>query len=276
MSNKENRPTAGRQLGLWLGAGALALAVLASAWLIARQILQPVDVTWQQMQERGIWRVGMDPSFPPFESLDAEGAPIGFDVDLARTIASEWGLELEIVAIGFDGLLDALLVRRVDAVISALPYDPRLTKDVHYSAPYFEAGVRLVVAENSDIPGVEALAGQPVAVEWGSQGDAVARRLQREGIPLERLTFPSPDEAIAALLAGDGAALLIDGVTLRLAQGAGQPLRAVGPALESDPYVIAVPIDATELQAALGQALQKLEKEGRLDALNARWFGRPP
>ena len=258
---------------LWLIAGVLVAGLAAGGWLLLRQGGPSVDRTWLQMQERGTWRVGMDPSFPPFETLDAQGAPVGYDVDLARALAAEWGLEAEIVAIGYDSLLDALRVDRVDAVVSAFPFNPRLTKDIHYSPPYFEAGVRLVVGADTAIESVEELAGRAVAVEWGSRGDAIARRLQREGIALERLPFQSSQEALDALLTGAGDALLLDGVSLRLAQGEGKPVRAVGPALDADPYVIAVSIKAHQLQAALYEALAALEQGHQLELLEDRWFG---
>ena len=256
---------------LWIVACLLALAVVG--WLLLRTGGPAVDETWLKMQERGSWRVGMDPSFPPFETLDAEGAPVGYDVDLAREIAATWGLEAEIVAIGYDSLLDALLVDRVDAVISAFPYNARMTKDVHYSPPYFEAGVRLVVGADAAFEEIGDLDGGTVAVEWGSRGDAIARRLQREGAGFTRLPFASSEEAVGALVSGASSALLIDGVTLRLAQGEGKEIRAVGAVLDEDPYVIAVSIKAPKLQSALLQALATLEEEGQLGLLEERWFG---
>ena len=50
----------------------------------------------------------------------------------------------KLVNIGFDGLYDALLARRADIIISGLPYDPRWTEDVAYTANYFNAGQILV------------------------------------------------------------------------------------------------------------------------------------
>ena len=262
-----------RRRRLWIIACALAAALAVGGWLLLRQRGQAVDKTWLQMQERGTWRIGMDPSFPPFETLDAQGAPVGYDVDLAQEIAANWGLEAEIVAIGYDSLLDALLVDRVDAVVSAFPFNARMTKDIHYSPPYFEAGVRLVVGAEAAFETVEELDGRTVAVEWGSRGDAVARRLQRDGLAFERLPFQSSQEALDALVSGASDALLIDGVSLRLAQGDGKPIRAVGAALDSDPYVIAVSVRAHQLQSALHEALATLEQEERLDLLEERWFG---
>ncbi len=204
----------------------------------------------------------MDPSFPPFETLNERGEMIGYDVDLARALAAEMGVTLELIATGFDGLTDALVVGRLDSVISALPYDPRLTQDLRYTTSYFEAGTRLVVRTDSPIASVEDLAGRTVAVEWGSAGDAEARQLQRQGIGLERLPLPSPDEALAALLAGDSDALIVDGVTLRLAQGGGAALRAVGQPLEGDPYVIGVADPSPQLHAAVESALTTLPRSG--------------
>ena len=253
----------------------LGVGILAGLLLLGRDLLGSEDLTWQAMQRRGSWRVGMDPSFPPFEMLDGTGQPVGLDVDLARAMAQEWGLELEIVSLGFDGLVDALLAGKIDSVVSALPYDPRLTQDIAYSPPYFEAGVRLVVPQGSPIQDVQGLAGMRVAVEWGSAGDAVGRRLRREEPSIQLILRPSPEEAVAALLAGDADALLIDGVTLGLAQARGAAIQAVGPPLESDPYVIALPLDAPVLQERVRAALVSLRESGALARLEARWFASP-
>ncbi|HXF59998.1 MAG TPA: ABC transporter substrate-binding protein, partial [Caldilineaceae bacterium] len=223
------------------------------------------DETWAGMVERGVWRVGLDPSFPPFEALDDTGQPAGYDVDLARRMAAVWGMEVEIIAIGYDSLLDALKADRVDSVVSALPYDPRATRDVAFSSPYFEAGVRLAVRAGDPLAAPEELAGRRVAVEWGSASDMAGRRLQREGIGLELVAFETPAAAVDALVNDPTIdALLIDQVSLRLAQGQGAAVVAVGPALESNPYVIAVPLHATTLQERVEETLAQLAAGGEL------------
>jgi ABC-type amino acid transport substrate-binding protein len=252
-----------------VGAALLILALGLWSW---EEIFSPPDRTWRAIQERGAWRVGMDPSFPPFEMLDETGRPIGYDVDLAQAIADQLGVELEIVAIGFDGLVDAVQVGRVDSVISALPFDPRLTRDVRYTSSYFEAGTRLVVVEGSPIQSVEDLAGRQVAVEWGSAGDAEVRKLQRADPTIERLPLPTPEDALAALLEGESDALVVDGVTLRLAQGEGARIIALGPPFEGHPYVIALPLHARLLHETIENALTTLRDEGVLKELEQRWF----
>ncbi len=274
-----------RRKWLWLAAGALLAAVLL-AWVLGAGPAVPLDsllpallrrdITWQTMQARKTWRVGMDPSFPPFESLDAAGVPQGYDVDLARELAAGWGMEVEIVAIGFDSLVDALQAAKVDAIASAYPYDARLTRDVSFSQPYFDSGLRLVVPAGSAIQGSADLNGKRVGVEWGSEGDMVGRRWQREGIDVTLAPYETPQAAVAALdevptSAVD--AVLVDNVTLRQAQAAGATVRAAGPYLTSNPYVIVVPRRASDLLQQINTGLERLQTNGALNLLEQKWFG---
>jgi len=258
----------------WLVIALCGLLAIVLILIIERKAIFPApDETWQTMQQQRTWQVGIDPSFPPFEQLDANGKPVGYDIDLARQMASAWGLQVQIVAIGFDSLLDALQTGQVDSVISALPYDERLTQNVTYSAPYFEAGIRLVVRKDSPIQTVAQLANRKIAVELGSTGDMVGRRLQRETPTLQLVQFQTPDEAVTALEHDQAIdALLIDQVTLRTAQGKGAPLIAIGDVMESNPYVIAMPHKATILQTQVEQTLQNFQKNGVLQQLETKWF----
>jgi len=232
------------------------------------------DEVWARIQRRGIWRVGMDPSFPPFESLDEKGQPVGYDVDLGRAIATRWGVEVSFEGIGFDGLLAALWADKADSVISALPLDPRMTRDVAYSIPYFEAGLLLVVGEETtDIAGPEDLAGRRLAVEWGSEGDVQGRKLRRQLPEMTLLPFAHPQDALAAVVAGEADAALVDAVTVRQFQHKHGGVRAVGAPMVSVPYVIAVPRQARRLLAAVNEALLALQEDGTLARLEEKWFG---
>lgn len=250
--------------------------------------LQRRDTTWAHMVESGLFRVGMDPSFPPFEQLDDAGRPVGYDVDLAQALADRWGLRLELHAMGFDSLVDAAMATRVDAVISAMPWDERLTRDLAISPAYFEAGLRLATPSGSSLADAKIpadLAGARVAVEWGSAGDMVARRWLNQAAatapadaapPFVIVQAETADDAMAAVLRGDADAVLVDAVSLRQAQGAGSPLTAVGPVFDSNPYVILSPRRAGRLAAEIESALAAFAADDTLNALEKRWFGALP
>ncbi|MFQ5592735.1 MAG: substrate-binding periplasmic protein [Anaerolineae bacterium] len=252
-----------------MGLATLAVVVLSLRGVISRQ----EDETWARIQQAGVMRVGLDPSFPPFE-VDNAGQIAGYDVDLAHALAERWGVTVQLVPIHFDGLIDGLLTEQYDAIISAYPYDPRLTKDVAYSEPYFNAGQVLVVREEEAIiAGVGDLAGRRLAVEWGSGGDVEARRMTKRVDGLEIVPFETSMAALDGLRAGLADAALVDAVS---AWGyIGQPggsVHVVGEPLTDERYIIVVRPDSRRLLKEIDSALIDFRQGGMFELLRARWF----
>jgi len=213
-----------------------------------------------EIQRRGVLRVGLDASFPPFESLDEDGQVVGLDADIARAIATDLAMDVEFVNIGFDGLYDALLIERVDMLLSGLPVDPYRTRDVAYSLNYFNAG-QVLVTRRDDIQSVDDLMGQTVAVEWGSLADMEARRLQKTIANLQ--TNPQPDARSA--LQFDIA--IVDGVS---ALGNSQ-LRIVE-YLSDEWYAAAVSVENSALLAEINKTLERMRESGEMERLQKAWF----
>ncbi len=250
---------------------ALVLTVLilaiAALWFL---LPSPDDGTLAEIKRRGTLRVGLDASFPPFEMLDDQDRIIGLDVDIAQAIASDLGVELELVNIGFDGLYDALLARRVDLVISGLPYDPRWTQDVAYTRNYFNAGQILVtLAGESTIKAVEDVSGRTIAVEWGSQADMEARRLEQELANVTLLRHSTANEALDALFNSEADVAVVDAVSGVSAFPRGLKIVAY---LTDEWYAAAVHIESRELLEAINQSLAHLEERGQMAEMQARWL----
>ncbi len=108
------------------------------------------DATWIRIQKEGVLRIGIDPSFPPFEADDGKGNLSGFDIALAAILAQKWNVGVQYVYTGFDGLYDALMGNQFDIVLSALSYNPQKTEDVSFSHSYFNGGPLLVVRTEDD------------------------------------------------------------------------------------------------------------------------------
>jgi polar amino acid transport system substrate-binding protein len=252
------------------------------------------DGSLAEIRRRGTLRVGLDASFPPFETVDGNGQIVGLDVDLVQAMAADLGVKAELVNIGFDGLYDALLAGQVDLVISGLPYDPLRTQDVAYSHNYFNAGQVLVSrADNNKIKTVEDLAGCTLAVEWGSQAEMEARRLAQEIKPKTSQVFAertsevsvkllrreSAAAALAALGPGEAEAAVVDAPSA-LSALTPSPLKGEGRGgglqivvyLTNEWYAAAVHLRSRELLAAVNQTLTRLEKSGEMKRLQTRWF----
>jgi polar amino acid transport system substrate-binding protein len=252
------------------------LLLLVAWWFLAPRD----DDVLSDIEERGVLRVGLDASFPPLESVNEAGEIVGLDVDIARAIASDLGVEAELVNVGYDGLYDALLARRVDMIISSLPYDPRRTQDVAYTHHYFNAGQALVTrAGDRAIEKKEDLAGRIVVVEWGSQGDMegrqLARILARSGPEAGEVTPVRQETAAGALqtlLEGEVDAAIVDGPSAVSALPRGLRLVVY---LTDEWYVAAVHIESRKLLAEVNQSLARLEESGELARLQAYWFHGP-
>ncbi len=236
------------------------LVLMAAIW----PLLPPRDPVWARLQKGEPLRVVLDPTFPPFETLDAMGQPIGFDVDLAHELGRRLHVPVQFQAIAFDGLVDAILAGRGDIVLSAFPLDPRLSRDVVYSRPYFEAGLVWVTAART-APGPDTAGTGPVAVEWGSLGDAWARERG-----LNVLRYETPTAALTAVGEGLAVAAVVDVVTAALFLPTGLIIH--NPPLVSDPYVILMPRRAEKLATAVNDALAAILTDGTWHKLADRYF----
>ncbi|NJM07511.1 amino acid ABC transporter substrate-binding protein [Candidatus Gracilibacteria bacterium] len=228
------------------------------------------DATLVAAEARGSLRVAVDLGFRPFTDLQ-NSEPMGYDIDLARAVAAKLDLDVTFVPTGFDALYDTLVTGRADVIASALPYAPEQGFRARFSQIYFDAGQVLVAPRASSIAEVGDLATERVAVALGSDADALARRLAST-LPL-RLdsNFDDAETAIAALAAGEVDAVIVDSVSALIALAELSDLHIVA-ALSSEPYVLAVPYDAFQLQAEINRALDELRAEGFFERLNEKWM----
>jgi ABC-type amino acid transport substrate-binding protein len=251
-------------------------AALASLLLCALLLLpagcQETDPSLQRIQQAGRLRVGLDPSWPPFEYVDEEGEIVGFDVDLARALGQHLGVEVQLVVSGWEGLYAALAAGQFDAILSALPYDSWRTQEVAYSLSYFNAGPVIVASPSGKVSAEKDLDGRAVHVEFGSEGDVQARRLQRKMPALETVPHDTPQEALQAAAADPASAAIVDTVSARLYIRENHGLQIVGDPLYDESYVIAVPLEGRSLQRAIDDTLIEMRESGELERLLDRWL----
>jgi polar amino acid transport system substrate-binding protein len=251
----------------------VAIAALAVWWFTHGEGLVRPDRSWQRVRERGVLRVGMDLSYPPFGFVDDHAQPAGFDADLARALATQLGLRVEFVNLSYDGLYDALAAEQVDVLISALVVDPTRMDDFAYTEPYFNAGQVFVVRADGPAPQrMDDLAGHRLAVELGSDGDVEARRWTRRLAGIEVQPWPEAVSALAAVEVGQADVALVDTITARMVMREHLDLHLSGDPVTYEPYAIVVQQRHETLLGAIAQALSSLQADGTLADLLQRWL----
>ncbi len=107
--------------------------LLVSAMAFAACSAQAKDITF-----------AMEPSYPPFELTNEKGDIIGFDVDVANAICKEIQATCSFKGLAFDGLIQALKQKRIDAAISAIDITEKRSKQVLFSEPYYDTSASFI------------------------------------------------------------------------------------------------------------------------------------
>lgn len=101
----------------------------------------------------GKFTVATSPDFAPYEfyAIDANGKPslAGFDISLAKLIASELGLELEIIPMDFDGTIMELQSGNVDASLAGYSPSPERADSMEFSSVYYLGGQSYVTLKQN-------------------------------------------------------------------------------------------------------------------------------
>ena len=95
--------------------------------------------------------VGMELSYPPFEMTDTAGKPAGLSVELAKELAQSLHRPLQIENLAFDGLIPALLTKKIDLILSSLTVTPERSKTIQFSEPYAQIGLALLTRQDPSI-----------------------------------------------------------------------------------------------------------------------------
>ncbi|MFZ5942822.1 MAG: basic amino acid ABC transporter substrate-binding protein [Bacillota bacterium] len=229
----------------------------------------------EEPKQEVVYRVGTEPTFPPFEMTDDKtGEIIGFDIDLIKAIAEDQGFKVEIINLGFDGLIPAVQSGNIDIIASGMSITDKREQEVDFSEAYIDAGLAIAVAgKNEDIKGKDDLKGKTVAVQIGTTGANKAQELKDAGLIKEIKTFNTVDVVMLELMNG-GADAVINDKPVTEAFMAKQPgkIKVVGEVLESDSYGFAVKEGNKELLEKINAGLKKAKDNGKYAELQKKYF----
>ena len=185
--------------------------VLAVALVLLSVSAAPAGPVMDRILKRGELVVGTTASQPPMIATSKTGQIIGFDADIARSIADAMGVKLTFETMPFAQLLPALEKGKVDMVISGMTMLPARNVKVAFVGPYFVSGKGIVTKEKN-IAALEEAAGlNQETFTVAALKNSTSQTFVEKAAPKAKLvTTASYDEAIELLLADKVDALVAD------------------------------------------------------------------
>jgi polar amino acid transport system substrate-binding protein len=222
------------------------------------------------LTNEGTLLVGSDIPYPPFEQGDPPDYE-GFDIDVINAVGEQMGLDVEIVDVPFDLVLTGG-EGRFDLAIAATTITPARENRVDFSDPYFESEQSLLVQADGDIASIDDLTADVVV---GAQDGTTGETYAEENSDAEIRPFPEIDDAYNALAGGQVDAVMNDLDPNNTAAEENPDLEVVETYATGEQYGIVMPDGATELTAAVNEALATIKEDGTLDSIYEEWFQKP-
>ena len=215
-------------------------------------------------------RAGGHGDLAPYEFLDENGAPTGFNVELLRAVAEAAEIELEVRLEPWDQVLKDLDAGRLDLVIG-MHATPERQQRYLFSNPYTDLPYDVFVrGDPSGIKSLDDLRGREVLVQANAMGEALARKVGAVPIRVE-----TPRDVVRDLSEGRAALALVGRYPAlwMAAQMSLEHVLPVGLDIPSHGYAFVTLPGRERLVDALNRGLAAVKTSGQYQAIWERWLG---
>ena len=244
-------------------------------------------------------KIGTEGAYPPWNSKDASGKLIGFEVELAYTLCRYIGKQCVIVEQDWDGMIPALIMRKFDAIMAGMSITAERQKAISFSQGYADEVASLAVMKGSDLEGMDtpegvnltlggssvnkalktltgALAGKTVCTQTATIHQNFLESGDVGKINLR--TYKTQDEVNLDLASGRCDVALAAAVAFTdYAEKSGKPVVLVGPTFSGGAFGNGVGVgirkDDTELLKVFNKAINQARKNGDISRIATKWFG---
>lgn len=221
-----------------------------------------------------VLKIGTDDTYPPFEFRDEANKLVGFEVDLAREIGEELGMEVEFISTSWAGIFNGLNSKSYDVIMSATSITPSRLESYIFTDPHMTNGQVIVTrAGEASITSPEELEGLQVGVQLETTADIAATKYN-ETTDFEILRFDEVIQTFSAMKAGHVDVIVADyAVAIDYVNKDPESYQLTEVMLTNEPIAITIRKDDTELRDKLNGAIDSLREDGTLSDLSVKWLG---
>lgn len=224
--------------------------------------------------QEGKLLIGVDDSYKPMEFIDEKtGERVGFDIDLAKALGQELGVEIEFKSTAWDSIFIGLDTAKYDCIISSVSMTTERLENMEFTKPYLSNGQVIIVrAGDTSIKTAADLAGKKVGVQFQTTADTACEK-QRQTIDFNLIKYDTGDLTVLALKSGNVDCAVVD-MAVAIGWIIDQPdqYTITSASLTNEPISIAVKKGNTKLRDALQEALDNIAKDGKLTEISNKWL----
>ncbi len=221
--------------------------------------------TMAELNEAGSVTVGTKFDQPGFGLLNPSGDPEGFDVEIAKIIAAELGIDAE--NIEFVETVSAnrepfIQNGQVDFVVATYTINDTRKQVVDFAGPYYEAGQDIMVAKGNpeSIEGPDDLVGKTVC---SVEGSTPAEKIRTEYPEAQLVTYDVYSKCADDLKNGNVMAVTTDNVILTgLVAGSPDDFELVGNPFTEEPYGVGLAKGDDEFRTFINDVLEQSFEDG--------------
>jgi len=246
----------------------IAIAAVAAMGVVQTANADALD----DIKKSGKIRIAVDLGVPPYGMTDDKMQPSGSDIETAKALAKDWGVEFEHVPTTGAARIPALQTGKADLVISTLSITPERAKVIDFSKGY--AVLRTVIAapKSVSVKSLADLDGKTVGTVRGTTHDTQLTKEGPKGMKLVR--YEDDATEAQAFLSGQvdifsTAELLVAPIDKK------NPARQVEVKFVLDTFKLAVGVkkDEARLLEEVNKWIAVNLKNGRLDAIYKKYHG---
>lgn len=201
-------------------------------------------------------------AFPPFEYLSSDNEVAGVDVEIAKAIAEEIGVQLKIVDMDFDGIITSIQSGKGDIGASGITATDERRKSVDFSINYVDAAQLIIVkADNTAINGPEDLDGKKVGAQSGTTGETFLT----DETQAEVYRFKTAADAAMELSNGKLDAVVVDELPAKQIVATYSGLKVLDVPLTEEQYAIAIAKGSDDLKEVVDKVIAELLESGKID-----------
>lgn len=241
-----------------------------------------------EVRSRGRLLVATDSNYAPQSFRTPDGAWEGFDIDVAREIASRLGVEVEFLDINFDVVTAGSWNGRWDINVGSMTITPGRREVLLFTTPYYYTPAAFAVHNDSSLTAVSELEGTTIGVGAATTYlDYLNGSLVLEG---EEILVPAPAAttqvydtdllALQDLSLGDGTrlnAVLTALPTIENAISNGQPIKVLGEPVYYEALAVALDKssakDSQSLADEISRVIEEMRADGTLTRLSEQYYG---